>query len=35
MAAEITLEALGFTKAGDPRHPLYVRGDAELQEYRP
>lgn len=29
------LLALGFTKAGDPRHPLYVRGDVELQEYRP
>lgn len=22
--------ALGFTKSGDPRHPLYVRGDAPL-----
>lgn len=29
------LMALGFTKAGDPRHPLYVKGDAPLQEYRP
>ena len=24
------LECLGLTKAGDPRHPLYVRGDAPL-----
>ena len=24
---------LGVTKAGHPRHPLYVRGDAELTEY--
>jgi hypothetical protein len=25
------LMALGFTESGAPRHPLYVRGDAELQ----
>lgn len=24
---------LGMTKAGYPRHPLYVRGDAELSDY--
>lgn len=24
------LSALGFTKDGHPRHPLYVRGDTEL-----
>lgn len=27
------LAALGMTKSGAPRHPLYVRGDAELQEW--
>lgn len=26
--------ALGFTKAGYPRHPLYVRADAPLIDYR-
>lgn len=26
---------LGLTKAGQPRHPLYVRGDAATVEYRP
>lgn len=25
-----TLKCLGKTKAGDPRHPLYLRGDADL-----
>lgn len=28
-----TLYCLGKTKDGDPRHPLYVKGDAPLQEY--
>lgn len=27
------LHALGVTKSGQPRHPLYVRGDAELVEW--
>lgn len=27
------LKALGFTKDRHPRHPLYVRGDAELIEF--
>jgi hypothetical protein len=26
----VDLHALGFTKAGQPRHPLYLRGDAPL-----
>ena len=26
----VPLMALGFTRGGQPRHPLYVRGDAEL-----
>lgn len=26
---------LGTTKSGDPRHPLYVRGDAELITWKP
>lgn len=26
---------LGVTKDGSPRHPLYVRGDAPLMEWRP
>lgn len=25
---------LGMTKAGDPRHPLYVKGDTRLEVYR-
>ena len=29
------LLALGMTKAGAPRHPLYVRGDAELSPWTP
>jgi hypothetical protein len=28
-------ECLGVTKCGDPRHPLYVRGDQEFSHYRP
>ncbi len=28
-------QCLGLTKAGHPRHPLYVRGDAELIPYAP
>ncbi|UJX46613.1 DUF1643 domain-containing protein [Xanthobacter sp. YC-JY1] len=27
--------ALGLTKAGHPKHPLYVKGDAALVEFRP
>ena len=27
------LKALGLTKAGHPRHPLYVRADADLIDY--
>jgi hypothetical protein len=30
-----TMMALGFTKNGHPRHPLYVRADASLVEYSP
>jgi hypothetical protein len=26
---------LGVTKAGFPRHPLYIRGDAELRRFEP
>lgn len=29
----ITLNCLGVTKSGNPRHPLYVRGDMSLQPY--
>jgi hypothetical protein len=29
------LHALGVTKNGHPRHPLYVRGDAPLIEWMP
>lgn len=29
------LVALGVTKQGAPRHPLYVKGDASLQPWRP
>ena len=29
------LHALGFTKNGHPRHPLYVRADAPLIEWMP
>jgi hypothetical protein len=28
------LWCLGKTKSGQPRHPLYVKGDTALQEYR-
>lgn len=28
-----SLHCLGLTKGGHPRHPLYVRADAELQEF--
>jgi len=27
--------ALGLTQAGEPRHPLYVKGDVEPIEYPP
>jgi hypothetical protein len=30
-----TMMALGFTKGGHPRHPLYVRADAPLVEFSP
>lgn len=30
-----SMKALGLTKDGHPRHPLYVRADAPLIEYRP
>ncbi len=29
------LRCLGTTKAGDPRHPLYVKGDTPLTEWGP
>jgi hypothetical protein len=29
------MRCLGTTKAGHPRHPLYLRGDAPLQEFSP
>lgn len=29
------LVCLGTTKAGAPRHPLYVRGDQPLEDFRP
>lgn len=29
------LQALGVTKAGAPRHPLYLRADADLTPWRP
>lgn len=29
------LWCLGTTKAGHPRHPLYVRGDTQLERWRP
>ncbi len=29
------LKCLGTTKDGSPRHPLYVRGDAPLVEWKP
>lgn len=31
----IRLYSLGLTRDGQPRHPLYVKGDAPLQEYPP
>ena len=31
--SELPLYCLGRTKSGMPRHPLYVRGDQQLQEY--
>jgi hypothetical protein len=31
--ADISLDCLGVTKDGHPRHPLYVRADAELVPY--
>ncbi|HWP58981.1 MAG TPA: DUF1643 domain-containing protein [Candidatus Acidoferrales bacterium] len=31
---EYPIWCLGKTKAGDPRHPLYVRGDTKLQPFR-
>ncbi len=31
--AGASLECLGVTKDGHPRHPLYVRGDAPLVPY--
>lgn len=34
LLAGVPLQALGLTKAGAPRHPLYVRGDAELISWR-
>jgi hypothetical protein len=30
-----TMLALGFTKGGHPRHPLYVRADTPLVEFSP
>jgi hypothetical protein len=30
-----TIHCLGTTKDGDPRHPLYVRGDTRLERYTP
>lgn len=34
-ASDVRLKALGFTSTGQPRHPLYVPGDAELVDYVP
>lgn len=33
LAANVPLTCLGLTKAGFPRHPLYVRKDAPLQSF--
>ena len=33
-AAGVSLSALGVTKAGAPRHPLYLRADAPLTPWR-
>ena len=30
-----TIKRFGLTKNGEPKHPLYLPGDAELQVYRP
>lgn len=32
-AIAVSVQCLGKTKAGAPRHPLYVRGDAPLVEF--
>jgi hypothetical protein len=29
----VTIRCLGKTKGGEPRHPLYVKGDQSLVEY--
>lgn len=34
-ASGVRLKALGFTSTGQPRHPLYVPGSAELVNYVP
>ena len=33
--ARITLACLGTTRSGAPRHPLYVRGETRLVEWKP
>lgn len=35
LAALPTLHHLGLTKSGQPKHPLYLRSDTELQAYQP
>jgi hypothetical protein len=32
---DVQLHALGFTQSGAPRHPLYLRADAELVQLAP
>lgn len=32
---EVELHCLGTTKGGEPRHPLYLKGDAPLLPYTP
>lgn len=34
-ASGVRLRALGYTSTGQPRHPLYVPGNAELVDYVP
>jgi hypothetical protein len=34
LAGDAALVCLGKTKAGHPRHPLYVEGSTELEEWR-
>ena len=34
LLADFEIKCLDITKAGQPKHPLYVRADQELREYR-